>query len=73
MTAQVPSRPLRHALSQQALRVIGVTAVAWGVQLPSAHAIARRAPHGHVPLRTLRRLRAAVRLIHPAPVLAHSW
>ena len=31
------------------------TAVAWGVQLPSAHAIARRAPHGHVPLRTLRR------------------
>jgi len=60
-------------LSQQALRVIGVTAVAWSVKLPSAHAIARRAPHGHVPARTLRRLRAAVRSLNPAPVLAHSW
>lgn len=60
-------------LSQQALRVVGVTAVAWSVRLPSAHALARRAPHGHVPVRTLRRLRAAVRQIHTAPVLAHSW
>ncbi|RYF83523.1 MAG: hypothetical protein EOO29_03010 [Comamonadaceae bacterium] len=62
-----------HALPQQSLRVIGVTAVAWGVQLPSAHAVARRAPHGHIPLRTLRRLRAAVHPFNLAPVLAHSW
>ncbi|MFT4268802.1 MAG: hypothetical protein QM586_16530 [Xenophilus sp.] len=59
--------------SQQVLRVIGVTAVAWSVRLPSARALARRAPRGYVPVRTLRRLRAAVREIHPAPVLAHSW
>lgn len=64
---------VRLALSQQALRVIGVTALAWDVRLPSAHAIARRANHGYVPVRTLRRLRAAVRHINPAPVLAHSW
>lgn len=88
------------ALSQQAQRVIGVTAVAWDVQLPSAHAVARRAPYGYVPVRALRRQNkrlpglgcaqsapqggqeslarpgaflAAVRLINPAPVLAHSW
>lgn len=60
-------------LSQQSLRVIGVTAVAWGVKLPSAHAVARRAPHGHIPLRTLRRLRAAVLQLNLSPVLAHSW
>jgi len=61
-------------LSQQALRVVGVTAVAWSVRLPSAHALARRAPHGYVPARTLRRrLRTAVQQIHPAPALAHSW
>lgn len=60
-------------LSQPALRVIGVTAVAWGVKLPSAHALARRAPHGHVPQRALRRLRAAVQHLNLAPVLAHSW
>ena len=67
------AKAMGQALSQQALRVIGVTAVAWDVQLPSAHALARRAPHGYVPVRTLRKLRAAVRLINPAPVLAHSW
>lgn len=62
------------SLSQQALRVVGVTAVAWSVRLPSARALARRAPHGYVSARTLRRrLSAAVQPIRPAPVLAHSW
>ncbi|RYY72828.1 MAG: hypothetical protein EOO24_46965 [Comamonadaceae bacterium] len=69
----MPAKAFGHALSQQSLRVIGVTAVAWGVKLPSAHALARRAPHGHVPQRTLRRLSAAVRHLNLAPVLAHSW
>lgn len=67
------AKAMGQALSQQSLRVIGVTAVAWGVKLPSAHAIARRAPHGHVPRRTLRRLSAAVRNLNLSPVLAHSW
>ena len=67
------AKAMGQARSQQALRVIGVTAVAWGVKLPSAHAVARRAPHGHIPLRTLRRLRAAVLQLNLSPVLAHSW
>ena len=69
----MPEQNPPRSLSQQSLRVIGVTAVAWDVKLPSAHALARRAPHGHVPVRTLRRLRAAVRQLNVAPVLAHSW
>lgn len=60
-------------LSQEALRVIGVTVLAWDIRLPSAHALARRAPHGHVPVRVLRRLRAASALAPAAPLLAHSW
>ncbi|HZF85677.1 MAG TPA: hypothetical protein VE084_19350 [Burkholderiaceae bacterium] len=63
-----PSSP-----AQQALRVLGVTVVAWGIKLPSAHAVARRAPHGHVPVRALRRLGAAGVVASPARFLAHSW
>lgn len=62
MVFRAPATP-----SEQALRVIGVTVVAWGIRLPSAHAVARRAPHGWVPLRTARRLAAAT------PPFAHSW
>jgi|GEM_PF-600683 len=58
--------------AEQALRVIGVTVLAWGIRLPSAHAVARRAPRGYVPVRALRRLRAAA-LPAPAHLLAHSW
>ena len=64
----VPSSP-----AQQALRVLGVTVVAWGIRLPSAHAVARRAPHGYVPVRALRRLAAASSVAPPARLLAHSW
>lgn len=64
----VPSSP-----AQQALRVLGVTVVAWGVKLPSAHAVARRAPHGHVPVRALRRLGVAGVVASPTRFLAHSW
>lgn len=64
----VPSSP-----AQQALRVLGVTVVAWGIKLPSAHAVARRAPHGHVPVRALRRLGAAGVVASPMRFLAHSW
>lgn len=64
----VPSSP-----AQQALRVLGVTVVAWGIKLPSAHAVARRAPHGYVPARALRRLAAAGAIAPPARLLAHSW
>ncbi len=72
----------RHrALSQTALRIIGVTALAWGVRLADAQT--SRAPAaGPKPgaLNALQRLRSAagtgkrrrVRLV-PAALLAHSW
>jgi hypothetical protein len=63
-----PSSP-----AQQALRVLGITVVAWGIQLPSAHAVARRAPHGYVPARALRRLVAANAIAPSTRFLAHSW
>ena len=70
MTHSSPAR----SLPQPALRVIGVTAVAWGVKLPSAHALARRAPHGHVPARRQRALaRLHAQLFGSTPALAHSW
>ena len=59
--------------AQQALRVVGITVVAWGIKLPSAHAVARRAPHGYVPLRALRRLGAAGAIAPPTRLLAHCW
>ena len=64
----VPSSP-----AQQARRVLGVTVVAWGIKLPSAHAVARRAPHGYVPARALGRLAATSAVAPPARLLAHSW
>ncbi|MBS0429300.1 MAG: hypothetical protein JSR41_18640 [Proteobacteria bacterium] len=59
--------------AQQALRVLGVTVVAWGIKLPSAHAVARRAPHGYLPVRALRRLVAAHATAPSTRFLAHSW
>lgn len=53
--------------------MLGVTVVAWGIKLPSAHAVARRAPHGHVPARALRRLAVASAIAPPTRFLAHSW
>ncbi|MGJ7543672.1 hypothetical protein [Variovorax sp. LT1R16] len=69
MTQQPPVSPV-----DQARRVIGVTRQAWRVAPLSVHAAARRAPHGYVPLRALRRVQiAATRRPPTAPALAHSW
>lgn len=69
MTQHPPVSPV-----EQAQRVIGVTRQAWRVAPPSLHAEARRAPHGYVPLRALRRVQlAAVRRLPVGGALAHSW
>lgn len=58
----------------QARLVIGVTRRAWRVAPLSEHAEARRAPHGYVPLRALRRVQVAAQRRLPVGVaLAHSW
>ncbi|MBN8751938.1 MULTISPECIES: hypothetical protein [Variovorax] len=53
----------------QARHVLDLTARAWRVPPRSAHEAARRAPHGYVPARVLRRLHAATVL----RLLPHSW
>ncbi|MDR6517979.1 hypothetical protein [Variovorax atrisoli] len=53
----------------QARHVLALTAKAWHVPPASPHALARRAPHGYVPVRALRRLHAAAML----SLLPHSW
>lgn len=58
------SSPLPAAV---AVAVLARTAAAWNIKPDSPRAVARRAPHGYVPARALRRLRAGV------PALAHSW
>lgn len=40
--------------------VIATTARAWNVSRESPRAFARRAPHGYVPARVLRRVRASL-------------
>ncbi|WP_146187948.1 hypothetical protein [Acidovorax sp. CF316] len=68
----------------QARRVLALTAQAWGVAPDSPAALARRAPHGHVRTRVLRRTeaqvaaaaqaaRASLAASLPRPLLAHSW
>ena len=42
-----------------ARRLMEVTARAWKIRPESAHALARRAPHGYVPRRLAHRLRVA--------------
>lgn len=64
--------PLRtHYVSPaaQARHVLDLTAKAWRIPPRSARALARRAPHGHVPARAMRRLHAAAVLA----LLPHSW
>jgi hypothetical protein len=68
----INAMPLRtHYLSPaaQARHVLDLTARAWRIPPSSARALARRAPHGHVPLRAMRRLHAAAVLA----LLPHSW
>ncbi len=49
-----PATPAEHAR-----RVIARTASAWRVPPASAREVERRAPHGYVPVRVLRRMRMA--------------
>jgi len=64
--------PLRtHPVSPaaQVRHVLDLTAKAWRIPPASPRAVARRAPHGHVPMRAMRRLHAAAVLA----LLPHSW
>jgi hypothetical protein len=67
MTHIAESRPAEHAS-----RVIARTASVWRIAPASLREVARRAPHGYVPVRSVRRMRAAVMASH-WPVFAHSW
>lgn len=64
--------PLRtHYVSPaaQARHVLDLTAKAWRIPASSPRSVARRAPHGYVPVRALRRLHSAAVLA----LLPHSW
>ncbi|MFM9923750.1 hypothetical protein VLK31_12235 [Variovorax sp. H27-G14] len=64
--------PLRtHYLSPaaQARHVLDLTVKAWRIAPSSPRAMARRAAHGYVPTRALRRLHATAVLA----LLPHSW
>lgn len=64
---------------ERATRVVSITARAWAIAPVSPRALARRAPHGHVPVRALRRLRKAAAFTMTTsawqgpPAIAHSW
>ena len=61
-------------VSRSAQQVLAVTTQAWRVQGLSAHALARRAPHGYEPVRSLRRVRAtAAATAEGRSFIAHSW
>ncbi len=61
-------------LPTSAERVISATAKAWKVVPMSQRALARQAPHGHVPLRVVRRVQAALAASYARhPALDHSW
>ncbi|QOF81440.1 MULTISPECIES: hypothetical protein [unclassified Variovorax] len=53
----------------QARHILALTAIAWCIATPSPHEVARRAPHGHVPLRVRRRLHATA----VAALLPYAW
>jgi len=54
---------------ETAQQVIAITIQAWNIASPPPRALARRAPHGYVPVRARRRLQAARR----QAFLAYSW
>ncbi|MDM0037672.1 hypothetical protein QTH89_14700 [Variovorax sp. J22G21] len=58
--------------AEQARRVVVRTASVWRIAPASPREVARRAPHGHVPARIMRRIRAAAAAAS-RPALAHSW
>ncbi|WP_431120845.1 hypothetical protein [Variovorax paradoxus] len=53
------ARTFHVSPAAQARHVLALTAAAWSVAPASPHEVARRAPHGYVPVRAMRRLRAA--------------
>ena len=76
--ASFPPSESGRVLSQTALRIIGVTAVAWDVRLGNARPTRPAAAHSAGPLRALQRLRAGRAslprvAVVPASALAHSW
>jgi len=67
-----PTDHLERAPAEQARHVIALTALAWRIAPASPRALARRAPHGYVPVRMVRRIRATAAAAS-RPLLAHSW
>jgi len=68
------THPLIVSPAEQARRVVDLTTTAWRLPTPSPRALARCAPHGHVPLRVARRARAdAARIQSSLWTFAHSW
>ncbi|QNK66968.1 hypothetical protein [Variovorax sp. PAMC26660] len=65
----MPQRHLFDSPAAQARHVLALTAKSWRIPPSSPREIARRAPHGYVPVRALRRLHAAATLA----LLPHSW
>ncbi|WP_218121928.1 hypothetical protein [Variovorax sp. EL159] len=65
----MPQRLLFDSPAAQARHVLALTAKSWRIPPSSPREIARRAPHGYVPVRALRRLHAAAVLA----LLPHSW
>ena len=63
------------SIRAHAAQIVDLTAVAWRVAPASPRALARRAPHGYVPARVLRRLQKTAAAAFPSHrgVLAHSW
>jgi hypothetical protein len=68
-TIAMPLRTFHLSPSAQGRKVLALTATAWRIPPRSAREVARRAPHGYVPVRALRRLHAAAVLA----LLPHSW
>jgi hypothetical protein len=56
------------SLAENARRVLAHTASVWRIAPASPREVARRAPHGYMPVRVVRRNRAA-----SGTSLAHSW
>ncbi|MFE8644285.1 hypothetical protein ACFX58_04290 [Sphingomonas sp. NCPPB 2930] len=63
------------SIRAHAAQVVALTAAAWRVAPASPRALDRRAPHGYVPVRVLRRLQTTAAAAFPSHrgVLAHSW
>jgi hypothetical protein len=65
----MPQRSPYVSPTAQARLVVALTTAAWRIAPSSPHEVARRAPHGYVPIRAMRRFHAAAALA----LLPHSW